>query len=788
MAGGLLDLNDPSDQWNIDPTTLAAMASAAGAPSWTPSDAAPADVTLAATDAQPAPAAPAAPPATMADTGGGGFWHGLTSGIGDVGLALGGGIDPSITGEAAGVAGRRALLNFSLAMLANSGPSYTPRNFGQILASGLDAAGQSTLNTEQNRLKAQQVAATYALKAGQQKIQEYLAGIKAAEAGHKLGVAGAVSAAAGGGGGGTAPAAGDTGPPGAAPASAADFVAQNAATFGDIAAKTGFPVDFIAGQAGNESGWGTSRAAVEGNNLFGLSDANGKPLSFPTRQAGIDAYVNLVNTRYKDVPRTGSPTDIGVALGKAGYNMTVPDYGTRIGNFAAQAAPLLARPAGTQVAGPGAGAGGPSGGAAPPAPSSPVPSPGTGVVGPPATEPPATVNAAPPTAPLIPRATLAPPDFSDIPGRRAAVEAAYRAQLANVANSGDPNLRATAEQERRTGLAAVDKEVADRKAAYAKEAAEFEQKQNEAEAKLREENARAAATITAQNAREAAERQNKLDVEAAKAKAAIDTAHATNIGHIMAKRLETSGTDAQAARDLGTKVDQLELVAPVIMQGGPSFVADKSDDVRNFLRFIGAGTDSQWATWNAQDTWKQTMKQLQVGANAAFKGSVSDYEERIAGASFQTLAQDPQNIPIALGMLRAAINRKQVIDGLRNDYASSPEGKANGTAGMEAYVNSHLPGFDPKNPLTPPPLFAQPPPLKSAVLPSGASAADVAAARAADTTAQNDYANAPDKANGIPFQVWQTIKGADGKDQRVKGWAVKGPDGRWHTQAFARGG
>ena len=779
MAGpGLLN-----DSWDIDPSLLATMASNAGDPTWTPSAAPPADMTLAPTEAQPAPAT------TMADSGDG-FWHGLASGIGNVGLALGGGIDPSISGEAASIAGRRALLNFSLQMLANSGPSYTPRNFGQILGASLDAAGQSNRYTEDARLKAQQVNATLALKLGQQQIQNYLATITGAKAAKEFGVASKVSAAAGGGG--TAPAAGDTvapvAPGGAAPASAADFVAQNAETFGDIAAKTGLPVEFVAGQAGNESGWGTSRAAVEGNNLFGLSDASGKPLSFPTRQAGIDAYVNLLNTRYKDVPRTGSPTDIGIALGKAGYNMTVPDYGQRIGNFAAQAAPLLARPARTQVAGPGAGTGGPAGGATASAPSSAPPGPGAGVVGPPAATPPATVNAAPPTAPLIPRATLAPPDFSDIPGRRAALATTYQHQLANVANAGDPNLREKAETELRAGNAAIDKEVADRKAAYAKESAEFDAKQNEAEAKLQAENTRHAQQITAEDARSAAERQNKLDVEAAKAKAAIDTAHATNIGHIMAKRLETSGTDAQAARELAGKVDQLELVAPVIMQGGPSFVADKSDDVRNFLRFIGAGTESQWATWNAQDTWKQTMKQLQVGANAAFKGSVSDYEERIAGASFQTLAQDPQNIPIALGMLRAAINRKQQIDALRNDYASSPQGKANGTAGMEEWVNSQLPGFNPKRPLEPPPLFLKPPPLKSAALPPGASAADVAAARAADTAAQNEYVNAPDKASGTPFQIWTTIKGADGKDQRVLGWAVKGPDGRWHTQAFARGG
>ena len=137
-------------------------------------------------------------------------------------------------------------------------------------------------------------------------------------------------------------------------------------------------------------------------------------------------------------------------------------------------------------------------------------------------------------------------------------------------------------------------------------------------------------------------------------------------------------------------------------------------------------------------------------------------------------------------MLRAAINRKQQIDALRNDYASSPQGKANGTAGMEQWVNSQLPGFDPKHPLDPPPLFQKPAPLTAPAFRPGTP--ERAAAEAADTAATQEYVNDPDKARGIPFQLWQTIKGADGKDQRVLGWAVKGPDGRWHTQAFQRGG
>ena len=532
---GLLDTSG----WDIDPATLSLMASNATAPP---------DTTIAPDAAPPTP--------TMADSGGGGgFLSGARDVVDNLGLALGGGLDPSITGEARSVAGQRALLSFGLNMLANSGPSYTPRNFGQILATGLQGASQSTLETEQNRVKAQQVMATLALKAGQLKIQELLAGIKGAEFGQKQGVLSRVSAAAGGG---TAPAAGDTVAP-IAPASAAEFVSSNASVFQDIAARTGFPVEFVAGQAGNESGWGTSPAAVQGNNLFGIKDpATGKPAAYPSKQAGVDAYVTLLNSdRYKNVPRTGTPAEIGGALGKAGYAVE-PDYGQRIGNFAAQAAPLLPQPTttapsaaaapGTLVAGPGAGAGAPSGGATAPAPSSAPPSPGTGVVPAAAPDAPATVTA--PAATTLPRVTLPPPDFSDLTARKAAVESTYQAERSNVANSGDPNLQSKANQDRLNSLAAIDKERADRLAAHAKDTADLEAKQNEAEAKIAGEAARNKATIDAANARSEAELANQRELEKIKAGYTAQQRQVEAEQQVGSKQLEAMGTQAQKAETI----------------------------------------------------------------------------------------------------------------------------------------------------------------------------------------------------------------------------------------------
>jgi flagellum-specific peptidoglycan hydrolase FlgJ len=556
MAGGLLDLNDPSDGWNIDPGTLAQMASAAGTPTWTPGDAssgdAPADATIAATDAQPAPAAPAAPPATMADTGGG-FWHSLASGIGDAGLALGGGIDPSITGDAASIAGRRALLNFGLTMLANSGPSYTPRNFGQILASGLSAANQSNIQTEQTHLKAQQLAATYALKAGQMKIQEYLAGMKGTKEGQEIAAKSNISKLAAGGAGappaGTAPA--PDGTVTAPAASAADFVSSNAPVFQDVAARTGLPVDFVAGQAGNESGWGTSRAATQGNNLFGLSDADGKPLSFPTRQAGIDAYVNLINSRYKDVPRTGSATDIGTALGKAGYNMTVPDYGARVGAAADQARRLLPQPTTT-------------------APATTAAAPGTTMVASTgATVPtssvvaPAPSSAPPSTVPTVfgPGSpgwqTLPPAVLPDVVARKAEIEDTYQRDKAVAAASGNDTLLQKANQDRQASLIALNKQVTELQAAHQKAEVDLNAKQVEQQKTIAAEAARNAATIAAENDRAQAERDHATQLEKIKAGYTAQQHQTDADQQVGSKQLEAMGTQAQKAETIQPMVRSL---------------------------------------------------------------------------------------------------------------------------------------------------------------------------------------------------------------------------------------
>jgi soluble lytic murein transglycosylase-like protein len=573
---GLLDLNDPSDQWTIDPATLAAMASAAGTPTWTPgdgtpsSDATPGDATLAPTDAQPAPAGPAAPPATMADTGGG-FWHSLASGIGNAGLALGGGIDPSITGDAAGIAGRRALLNFSLAMLANSGPSYTPRNFGQILASGLAAADQSTLQTEQTRLKAQQVAATYALKAGQQQIQAYLAKITGAKFAQESGRRAAVSGVAGGAappaaGATPAGAAGDTVGPVAPPDGAYGQGGPDTTPvpdeylpyFQEASARTGIPVDVLIAQARQESSFKPDARGKSGE--IGLAQvmpstalapgagvAPVDPAKLTDARTAINFQADYLRAK---IPAGMDPSDpVAIRHALVGYNGGGDkDYVAHVTRY------LPPPPTSAQYAGPGAG------GPAAPAPSSPAPGatvPTSSVVAPaPSSTPPSV--AATVFGPGSPGwQTLPPAVLPDVAARKAEIEDTYQRDRAVASASGNDTLLQKANQDRQASLAALNKQVADAQAAHQKAEIDLNAKQVEQQKTIAATAADNQARIQAENARAQAERDHATQL--AKIQAGYTAAqHQTDADReVGRKQLEAMGTQAEKAETIQPMVRSL---------------------------------------------------------------------------------------------------------------------------------------------------------------------------------------------------------------------------------------
>lgn len=106
-----------------------------------------------------------------------------------------------------------------------------------------------------------------------------------------------------------------------------DFVSRFLPQAQQVSAQTGLPVDYVLGQAGLESGWGTSNAATSGNNFFGISPG-GSLASYSSPDAGFQAYSDLINgPRYSGVSSVAGngPTAIASYLNGQGYS-TNPNY------------------------------------------------------------------------------------------------------------------------------------------------------------------------------------------------------------------------------------------------------------------------------------------------------------------------------------------------------------------------------------------------------------------------------------------------------------------------------
>lgn len=133
-----------------------------------------------------------------------------------------------------------------------------------------------------------------------------------------------------------------------------DFVATFLPQAQSVSAQTGLPVDYVLGQAGLESAWGTSRLAQQQNNYFGIGGA-GNYASYADPSAGFNAYAALINSpRYAGVPTGGSAADIAGYLNAHGYSET-PDYAARVAGATGQVDQALAAAgvSGGVVAGPG---------------------------------------------------------------------------------------------------------------------------------------------------------------------------------------------------------------------------------------------------------------------------------------------------------------------------------------------------------------------------------------------------------------------------------------------------
>lgn len=138
-----------------------------------------------------------------------------------------------------------------------------------------------------------------------------------------------------------------------------DFVARYTGPAQDASAATGLPVDFILGQAGLESGWGTSRLATQQNNYFGIGGP-GSFRAYPDAAASFADYAGLMNSpRYAGaVAAGGTAGDIAGNLAAAGYTPD-PGYAGAVAGATAAVDNVLGLPGGAVPPAPGGpGAGG----------------------------------------------------------------------------------------------------------------------------------------------------------------------------------------------------------------------------------------------------------------------------------------------------------------------------------------------------------------------------------------------------------------------------------------------
>lgn len=109
------------------------------------------------------------------------------------------------------------------------------------------------------------------------------------------------------------------------------FIETNLPYAQQTSADTGLPTDYVLGWAAEESGWGTSTAATQGNNYFGISPG-GTLASYDSQAGGYSALTDLVNSgSYSGVAGTSSdPYTLASGYAAAGYNSADPDYASNV--------------------------------------------------------------------------------------------------------------------------------------------------------------------------------------------------------------------------------------------------------------------------------------------------------------------------------------------------------------------------------------------------------------------------------------------------------------------------
>lgn len=114
-----------------------------------------------------------------------------------------------------------------------------------------------------------------------------------------------------------------------------EFVQTYGPLANDVSSRTGMDANVVLGIIGQETGWGNH---VVGSNIFGISPG-GNVAGYKDVPSAADAFVSLINSRYKDVSKA-SPDQQPYILSQLGYNRN-PGYADSVSRIATQARALL---------------------------------------------------------------------------------------------------------------------------------------------------------------------------------------------------------------------------------------------------------------------------------------------------------------------------------------------------------------------------------------------------------------------------------------------------------------
>jgi len=571
-------------------------------------------------------------------TEGGPATHGIGGFLSDVGTALSGGQTGllGLSPDEQASAGRHALLRFGIDMLAASGKSYAPKDFGSVLAAGLGGAQQAQQESENRAYVGRGASQQLAQQAFQNRIAAAKEALPLLIAGQNAQIPNPLV-----GGGGKPNTSIST-------AAAADPVA-------------GMPrekaLDAIALRESANQNVPNSAGTSTASGYWQILDSTWQD---GAKLAGVDVSKY---PRAMDAPRDVQRTVAGALLDK---------YGVAPWAASAPGKGVAARTGGTDVAGPGAGKTAPAAPAAdlvgprplpPIGPASPVVTPQQIANTPtPATPPPA-VPAAPaqqtfedfqkahPVAVDPASYAVEPPNLDALTSARDT--AAQQLSLARAGRGGDVN-KSLADYN------TAAKAVTDAQAAATAKSAELRQKAQQAATDTQ----RQLYDAEMQRQQTAAEndknRQNQIDLKNVEAEQARKTASAASENSFVLDTRKKLTDERSAAQE---NVDNLGLLDNLSKAAGAATPLDSLNwggmPLRQWLLQKNIGSADQIAHWGAQQAYEAAINQTVIGLRKGVSmGALSDRDLSFLQGMSPSVLQRPETREAITAYLRSAQLRK----------------------------------------------------------------------------------------------------------------------------------